>query len=51
MSGEIIYMPPPKELTPEQRDYWTNQLEIAERAVETAKRMLGQLATERGLEG
>jgi len=49
--GEIIYLPPPKELTPEQREHWENQLEAAERAVEVAKRMLGMLAVEKGLEG
>ncbi len=48
--GEIIYLPTPKELTPEQREHWENQLEVAERAVETAKRMLGILAVERGID-
>lgn len=47
--GELIYMPSPKELTPQQREHWEEQLEIAERAVETAKRMLGLLAVEKGL--
>lgn len=49
--GEIIYMPVPREMTPEQRAHWENQLEAAERAVEVAKRMLGILAVEKGLEG
>lgn len=45
----IVYLPPPRELTPQQREHWENQLEAAERAVEVAKRMLGQLAIENGL--
>lgn len=49
MSGEVIYLPPPKELTPQQHEHWENQLEVAERAVEVAKRMLGMIATEKGL--
>ena len=49
--GELIYMPTPRELTPEQREHWEHQLEAAERAVEVAKRMLGMLAIEKGLEG
>lgn len=49
--GEVIYMPAPKELSPEQRAYWEQQLEYAEKAVEVAKRMLGMLAVEKGLEG
>lgn len=49
--GEIVYLPAPTELTPEQREHWESQLEAAERAVETAKRMLGLLAVEKGLEG
>lgn len=51
MEGEVIYLPPPKELSPEQREHWERQLEAAERAVEVAKRMLGVLAVEKGLEG
>lgn len=39
-----------KPLSPEQEDYWYKQLESAERAVEYAKRMLGILAVEKGLE-
>lgn len=49
--GEVIDMPVPRQLTPEQREHWENQLEDAERAVEYAKRMLGMLAVEKGLEG
>lgn len=49
MSAEIIYMPVPKELSQGQRDHWENQLEAAERARETALRMLGRLPIELGL--
>ncbi len=49
--GEVIDMPVPKELSPEQRVHWENQLEAAERAVEYALRMLGRLGIEKGLEG
>jgi len=49
--GELIHMPVPKELSPQQREHWENQLEAAERAVEYAKRMLGHLAIEEGLQG
>ena len=49
--GEIIDMPVPKVLSPEQQEHWENQLEAAERAVEYAKRMLGILAVEKGLQG
>jgi hypothetical protein len=48
-NAEIIYFPTPSELTPEQREHWERQLEASERAVEYAKRMLGQLAVEKGL--
>lgn len=48
--AEIIYLPVPKQLTPEQQEYWEDQLEKAERAVENALRMLGRLGIERGLE-
>lgn len=41
---------PKRELTPEQVAYWYEQLEFAERKVEYAKRMLGLLAVENGLE-
>lgn len=37
-------------LSPELEDYWWKRLEEAERAVEYAKRMLGILAVEKGLE-
>ena len=37
MTAQIIYMPVPRELTPQQIDHWENQLEAAERAVEVAK--------------
>lgn len=49
--GEVIFMPVPAELSQDQRIHWENQLEAAERAVETAKRMLGRLGVERGLDG
>lgn len=48
-NAEVLYLPT-RELTPEQHDYWLQQLEVAERAVEYAKRMLGTLAIERGLQ-
>lgn len=47
--ASVHYLPPPKELTPEQEQYWYEQLEIAERKVEYAQRMLGILAVEKGL--
>lgn len=47
----LVYLPTPKTLTPEQEQYWWEQLEIAERKVEYANRMLGRVAIERGLEG
>jgi hypothetical protein len=46
----IRYLPPPRELTPEQQAHWEKQLEDAERAVEHAKRMLGRLALEEGIQ-
>jgi hypothetical protein len=49
VSENVIYMPVPKNLTPEQREHWEHQLENAERSVEVAKRMLGILAVEKGL--
>lgn len=49
--AEILHLPTPKELTPEQRQHWEDQLEVAERAREYAMRMLGRLGIERGLEG
>lgn len=48
--GEIINMPTPRHLTPEQRAHWLQQLEAAERQVEVARRMLGMLAIEKGME-
>lgn len=45
----IVYLPTPTELTPEQREHWQEQLEIAERKMEYAMRMLGRLGVERGL--
>lgn len=61
--GEVIYLEVPKQMTPEQRDYWHGQasywavceenalkaLEVAQRGRETALRMLGMLGTEAGL--
>lgn len=47
--ASVHYLPPPNELTPEQEQYWYEQLEIAERKVEYARRMLGLLAMENGL--
>lgn len=47
----VILLPPPKELTPEQRAHWEDTLEVAERLRENALRMLGRLGTEKGLEG
>lgn len=45
----VRHLPPPRTLTPEQREHWEQKLEDAERAVEVAKRMLGHLAIEEGL--
>ena len=52
----IIYLPTPEHLTPEQRQYWLDQAgywgemqEEAERRREEALRMLGMLGIERGL--
>jgi hypothetical protein len=63
--GELIHLPTPESITPEQREYWQGQaaywcikqedamtaLEYAQRQREAALRMLGMLGTERGLEG
>lgn len=49
MTAEIHHLPV-RELTPEQEQYWHEQLEIAERKVEYAKRMLGLIAVEKGIE-
>lgn len=62
-TNNVVYMPTPKILTPEQRDYWHMQAaywgeheEISQRAIEYAQRqrenalrMLGMLGVERGL--
>jgi hypothetical protein len=48
-NATIYYLPTPTELTPEQREHWEDQLEIAERKLEYAMRMLGRLGVERGL--
>lgn len=61
--GEIIYLPTPDKMTPEQRQHWLDQagywseheeiaqraLEYAQRQRENALRMLGMLGIERGL--
>tara|TARA_B100001245_G_C22891839_1_gene429658 strand:- start:2802 stop:2960 length:159 start_codon:yes stop_codon:yes gene_type:complete len=47
----VIYMPAPKELTPDQREHWENYLEQCERGMELALRMLGRIGVEKGLEG
>jgi len=63
--GEIIYLPTPDNITPEQREHWQEQaaywcikaedamtaLEYAQRQRENALRMLGMLGVERGLNG
>lgn len=49
--GELLFLPPLTELTEIQYDHWMQQLEYAERAVEVAKRMLGLLPAELGLQG
>jgi len=49
--GELLFLPPPAELNETQHDHWMQQLELAERAVEVAKRMLGLLPVELGLTG
>ncbi len=49
--GELIYLPRPRELTPEQKTHWETELEQAERRVEDCMRILGYLALEEGLEG
>lgn len=61
----VVYLPVPQTLTPEQRVHWHDQaaywacreedaeraLEYAQRQRENALRMLGMIATEQGLEG
>lgn len=64
MSSEnVVYLPTPKDLTPEQCEYWQGQaaywgvreedamtaLEYAQRQRESALRMLGMLGVEKGL--
>jgi hypothetical protein len=65
MEAKIYHLPPPKELTPEQRLHWQERAadweiqaedslrayEYACRQRESALRMLGMIAVERGLEG
>jgi hypothetical protein len=48
--GELIHLPPPKELTLEQTIHWQQVLENAERLRENALRMLGRLPVEQGLD-
>lgn len=48
-SAKIIYLPTPKVETIDQREYWWEQLEIAERRAEDIRRVLGILGVERGL--
>ena len=64
LMGEIIFMPRPKTLTPEQREAWHQEAayweeigrralldyEMAQRRREDALRMLGMLGVEKGLE-
>lgn len=63
--GEIVHLPVPETLTPEQRQHWHDQaaywgvheeaaakaLEVAQRGRENALRMLGMLGIEKGLQG
>ena len=56
--GEVIYLPQPGDLTPEQKQHWLDQAaywgvveEDAARKREDALRMLGMISTENGLEG
>lgn len=48
--GEVIYLPTPKNLTPEQIAHWEQTLENAERLRENALRMLGRLQIELGVD-
>lgn len=48
--AKIIYLPIPKVDTQDQRDYWWDELEKAERRAEDIRRVLGILAVERGLD-
>jgi Txe/YoeB family toxin of Txe-Axe toxin-antitoxin module len=45
----VVYLPVPEKLTPEQKEYWERVLEDAERLRENALRMLGRLPPEKGL--
>lgn len=45
----VIYLPVPRELSPEQIEHWEQTLENAERLRENALRMLGRLPLELGL--
>lgn len=47
--AKIIYLPTPKVETIDQRDYWWDELEKAERRAEEIRRVLGILAIERGV--
>lgn len=47
--AEVIPFVPKHKLTPEQEEWWWEQLEAAERKVEYAKRMLGLIAIEAGV--
>jgi len=47
--GEVIYMHS-RELSNHQREHWEEQLEIAQRTVEYALRMLGRLPVEEEIE-
>lgn len=56
--AEIIYLPVPNQLTPEQKQYWLDEAakwgvieEDAARRREDALRMLGMIGIERGLDG
>lgn len=49
--AEIIYLPLPKVETVDQRNYWWDELEKAERRAEDIRRLLGVVAIERGVEG
>ena len=46
----IIHLPLPQAETQEQRDYWWDELEKAERRAEDVRRILGLLAVEQGLD-
>lgn len=48
--AKIIYLPLPKVETIDQREYWWDELEKAERRAEDIRRVLGILGIERGLD-